>query len=75
MSQTGYGPPPVPPAYSPAAGTAAVRAAAAAEKKPLWKKTWVRVVAAIFVIAVIGSAVNGGDKDRARLDARRHRLG
>jgi hypothetical protein len=34
----------------------------APEKKPLWKKTWFRVVAALFVIAVIGSATSGGDK-------------
>ena len=33
------------------------------EKKPLWKKTWFRVVAAIFVIAVIWSAVGGGKDD------------
>jgi hypothetical protein len=34
----------------------------APEKKPIWKKTWFRVVAALFVIAVIGSAMSGGDK-------------
>jgi hypothetical protein len=32
------------------------------EKKPLWKKTWFRVVAALFVVAVIGSQMGGGDK-------------
>jgi Domain of unknown function (DUF4352) len=38
------------------------------EKKPLWKKTWFRVVAALFVIFVIAQAVNGGD-DAATTDA------
>jgi len=36
--------------------------APAPEKKPLWKKTWFRIVAALFVIFVIAQAVNGGDK-------------
>ena len=34
----------------------------APQKKPIWKKTWFRVVAALFVIAAIGSAMSGGDK-------------
>lgn len=33
------------------------------EKKPLWKKTWFRVVAALFLVAVIGSAMSGGKTD------------
>jgi hypothetical protein len=32
------------------------------EKKPLWKKTWFRIVAALFVIGLIASATSGGDK-------------
>ena len=37
-------------------------------KTPLWKKTWFRVVAALFVTFVIAQAVNGGD-DAATTDA------
>src|SRR3954453_20544971 len=32
------------------------------EKEPIWKKTWFRVVAGLFVIGVIGSATDGSDK-------------
>jgi hypothetical protein len=32
------------------------------EKKPIWKKTWFRVVAALFVLGVINSATSDGDK-------------
>jgi hypothetical protein len=32
------------------------------EKKPLWKKTWFRVVAGLFLIGIIGSALGGGNK-------------
>jgi len=87
VSQPGYGPPPVPPAYpqqpgqppypqqpygqppygqqpygQPPFGQPAPQGPV---KKPLWKKTWFRVVAALFVIAVIGSALGGGKDDDA----------
>ena len=66
MSQTGYGPPPVPPAYPPHGQPGwEPQQPPVPEKKPLWKKTWFRVVAALFVIAVIGSAVGGGSKDES----------
>jgi Domain of unknown function (DUF4352) len=32
------------------------------QKTPLWKKTWFRVVAGLFIIAIIGSQLGGGDK-------------
>lgn len=62
MSQPGYGPPP---AYAPQQGQPPYGQPQpqGPEKKPLWKKTWFRVVAALFVIAVIGSAVSGGKDD------------
>jgi len=42
----------------------------APQKTPIWKKTWFRIVAALFVITAIASAVNGGDKnDTASSDA------
>jgi hypothetical protein len=37
----------------------------APQKKPFWKRTWVRVVAVLFVLTVIGSAVGSGKKDGA----------
>jgi hypothetical protein len=63
VSQPGYGPPPVPPGYTPQQGQPAYGQPQppAPEKKPLWKKTWFRVVAVLFVIAVVGSAMGGGD--------------
>jgi hypothetical protein len=53
VSQPGYGPPPVPPGYTPQQGQPAYGQPQppAPEKKPLWKKTWFRVVAVLFVIA------------------------
>jgi hypothetical protein len=32
------------------------------ERKPIWKKTWFRIVAALFVLGVINSAMSDGDK-------------
>jgi hypothetical protein len=32
------------------------------EKTPIWKKTWFRVVAALFVLGVVNSATSDGDK-------------
>jgi hypothetical protein len=65
VSQPGYGPPPVPQGYAPQQGQPAYGPPPQGpEKKPLWKKTWFRVVAILFVIAVISSAVSGG-KDEA----------
>ena len=63
MSQPGYGPPPVPPTYPPQQGQPPYGQPQGPEKKPLWKKTWFRVVAALFVIAVIGSNMGGGKDD------------
>jgi hypothetical protein len=63
VSQPGYGPPPVPPTYPPQQGQPPYGQPQGPEKKPLWKKTWFRVVAALFVIAVIASATSGGKDD------------
>jgi hypothetical protein len=69
VSQPGYGPPPVPPAYAPQQGQPAYGQPygqpqpQGPEKKPLWKKTWFRVVAVLFILTVIGSAVGGGKDD------------
>jgi hypothetical protein len=67
VSQPGYGPPPVPPVYPPQQGQPewGPPQPQAPEKKPLWKRTWFRVVAALFVIAVIGSAMSDDKKDEA----------
>jgi hypothetical protein len=60
--QPPYGPPPGPP-YGAPQGQPPFGGPQAPQKTPLWKKTWFRVVAVIFVIAVIGSAVSSGNKD------------
>jgi hypothetical protein len=61
VTQPPYGPPQGQPPYGqPPDGQPQPPAS---EKKPIWKETWFRVVAALFVIAVIGSALGGGDKD------------
>lgn len=65
MSQTGYGPPSVPPSYPPQGQAGWGPPPEAPGKKPFWKRTWVRVVAALFVIAVISSVASGGKKDDA----------
>jgi hypothetical protein len=67
VSQPGYGPPPVPPTYPPQQGQPPYGQPQpqGPEKKPLWKKTWFRVVAVLFVIAVIASATSGGKDDAA----------
>ena len=69
VSQTGYGPPPVPPVYPPQGqpgwGTPEPQTPQTPQKKPFWKRTWVRVVAVIFVLMVIGSAFSGGKQEDA----------
>ena len=60
QGQPPYGPPP--PGQPPYGQMPFGQPQPAPEKKPLWKKTWFRVVAALFVIAVIGSAIGGGNK-------------
>jgi hypothetical protein len=64
QTQPPYGPPPVQPYGQVPQGQAPYGPPQpqAPEKKPLWKKTWFRVVAALFVVAVIGSATGGGNK-------------
>ena len=63
VSQPGYGPPPVPPGYAPQQGQPAGGQPQGPEKKPLWKKTWFRVVAVLFVLTVIASATSSGKDD------------
>jgi hypothetical protein len=61
--QPPYGPPPGAPYGQPPQGQPPFgQLPQAPQKTPIWKKTWFRIVAGLFVIAVIASAVNGGDK-------------
>jgi hypothetical protein len=58
-----YGPPPYgPPPYGPPPFGPPPQGP---EEKPFWKRTWVRVVTAIFVVAVISSAMSDGQDEPA----------
>jgi hypothetical protein len=77
VSQPGYGPPPVPPAYPAQPGQPAYGQPPYGQppygqpepqgpaKKPLWKRTWFRIVAVLFILTVIASATSGGKDDEA----------
>jgi hypothetical protein len=63
QGQPQYGPPTTGQPYGQMApGGAPYGQPPAPEKKPIWKKTWFRVVAVIFLLTVIASAMNGGNK-------------
>jgi hypothetical protein len=53
-------PPVYPPQGQPGWGAPAPQAP---QKKPFWKRTWVRILAALFILTVIASAMKGGKDD------------
>jgi hypothetical protein len=73
VTQQQYGHPPVPPPYDPHGqqyaphpqGQVGFPAPPPTGKKPLFKKPWFIVLAAIVAVGVIGAAVNGGKQDSA----------
>jgi hypothetical protein len=62
--QPPYGPPPGQPPYGPPPGQPhfGPPPQRVPEKKPIWKKTWFRVVAVLFVLGTINSAMSDDDK-------------
>ena len=50
---------------SPAGPSAPVLTGPAKVKKPLYKRTWFVVAAGVAAIAILGSALSGGDEDKA----------
>lgn len=57
----GYGPPPV---YGPAAGHGAPPAAPSG-KKPIYQRRWAQVVAGLFALGVVGSALSDGSTENS----------